>query len=63
MSTSHENDFFNQLGPVPSQDNRQQWTQPTSSAAAPEQSQNSGQAAPAYPASAYEPQFDPQQHA
>ncbi|MBN7374144.1 MinD/ParA family ATP-binding protein [Mycobacteroides abscessus] len=63
MSTSHENDFFNQLGPVPSQDNRPQWTQPTSSAAAPEQSQNSGQAAPAYPASAYEPQFDPQQHA
>lgn len=62
MSTSHENDFFNQLGPVPTQDNRQQWTPTTGSGAAFEQAQNSGQPAPEYAASAYEPQFDPQHH-
>lgn len=61
MSTSHENEFFDQLGPAPVQDNRPQWTQTNSSAATPGQSHDSGQPTAGYPASAYEPQFNAQQ--
>ncbi|QSN49611.1 MinD/ParA family ATP-binding protein [Mycobacteroides abscessus] len=63
MSTSHENEFFDQLGPAPIQDDRQPWTQATSSGVAPGHPYDSGQPAPGYPASAYEPQFNPQQPA